>query len=293
MTTSPHPRPVVVGVDASEAALHAVAFAADEARRRGAPLSLVHALTWPFGGFSDANASPEVQSLVRAAAEEVLGAAAGGAGGGVEVTASLADGDPVHALREAAATAQLLVVGSRGAGGVTGLLVGSTAAGVVGHVACPVVVLPDPAAAVVRPRRSVVVGVRGAPDDDEVLDFAFAAAAARGTDLVAVHAWQDVVLETAYRSLSPLAEQAGVGGDAQRVLAEALAGWRDKEPGVPVREVVVRDRPARALVAAGATAELLVVGQRRRRWPGPTTHGVLHRATCPVAVVPLREEADR
>lgn len=293
MTTSPHPRPVVVGVDASEAALRAVSFAADEARLRNAPLHVVHALSWHFGGFSDATAGPEVERLVRAAAQEIVGVAADGVEGGVEVVASLADGDPVHALREASATAQLLVVGSRGTGGVTGLLVGSTAAGVVAHAACPVVVLPDPAAAVVRPRRSVVVGVRGAPGDDEVLGFAFAEAAARGTDLVAVHAWQDVVLETAYRSLSPLAEQAGVGADAQRVLAESLAGWRDKEPDVPVREVVVRDRAARALVATGTTAELLVVGQRRRRWPGSTTHGVLHRATCPVAVVPLRDRPEQ
>jgi nucleotide-binding universal stress UspA family protein len=59
---------------------------------------------------------------------------------------------------------------------------------------------------------------------------------------------------------------------------------------VEVREVVVRDKPARALVAAGLTAELLVIGHRPRHRLGSTTHGVLHRTSCPVAVVPIRQE---
>lgn len=68
---------------------------------------------------------------------------------------------------------------------------------------------------------------------------------------------------------------------------ETLAGWREKEPDVAIREVVVRDRPARALLAAGMTAQLIVVGHRRRLALGSTTHAVLHRAASPVAVVPL------
>jgi nucleotide-binding universal stress UspA family protein len=82
----------------------------------------------------------------------------------------------------------------------------------------------------------------------------------------------------------------GVAADRQRLLAEAVAGWRQKEPDVTVREVVVRDRTASALVAVGLTAELLVVG-RRPHGPmgrlGSATHGVLNRAGCPVAVVPV------
>ncbi|WP_222269852.1 universal stress protein [Modestobacter marinus] len=134
------------------------------------------------------------------------------------------------------------------------------------------------------------MGVEGRPGDDEVLAFAFEEAAARGTDLIAVHAWQDVVLETPYQSLSVLIDWSSVRADEERVLAEAMAGWRDEVPAVPVREVVVRDRTARALVAAALTAELLVIGHRRRNrlaTLGSTTHGVLHRAPCPLAVVPI------
>jgi hypothetical protein len=90
----------------------------------------------------------------------------------------------------------------------------------------------------------VIAAVAGRPEDDAVLAFALAEAAIRRTELIAVHAWQDVALETAVLSASPLIDWAGVMADEQRVLAEALAGWRDKESDVPVREAVVRERPA-------------------------------------------------
>jgi nucleotide-binding universal stress UspA family protein len=78
-----------------------------------------------------------------------------------------------------------------------------------------------------------------------------------------------------------------MAGDEQLALSETLAGWREKTPDVVVREVVVRDRPARAVLSAGMTAQLIVVGHRRRLALGSTTHAVLHRAASPVAVVPV------
>jgi nucleotide-binding universal stress UspA family protein len=103
----------------------------------------------------------------------------------------------------------------------------------------------------------VVVGVEGRQGDEEVLGFAFAEAPARGTDVPAVHAWKDVVLDTGIRTVSPLVDWAGVLADEERLLAQALAGWRE-------------------------------VGHRKRRPSlGSTTHGVLHRAACPVAIVPI------
>jgi nucleotide-binding universal stress UspA family protein len=185
-----------------------------------------------------------------------------------------------------------MVLGSRGAGGLAGLLLGSTASRVVAHAGCPVLVLPDEADVLVRGRRSVVVGVEGRAGDEEVLAFAVDEAAARGTDLLAVHAWEEVVLDTSLRTVSPLADWAGVVADEERALSEALAGWRDKEPDLEIREAVVRDRTARALVAASMTAQLLVVGHRSRRALGSTAHGVLNRATCPVAVVPVAAGAE-
>ena len=294
MTQEVRPGPVVVGVDASQASVRAVGFAAGEAVRRAVPLRIVHALTW-FDGMTSPPADLDVIGLMNTGAGSLVQAMASSVAGVLpphRVHTSVQEGDPVEVLQNLSRDASLLVVGGRGVGGVEGLLLGSTASGIVAHAECPVIVLPDDAAARVRARRSVVVGIEGRGDDD-VLAFGFGEAAARGTDLVALHAWQDVVLETAFRSISPLADWDGVMADEERVLAEALAGWSAKEPDVEVREVVVREKAARALLAAGLTAQLLVVGHHRRRMLGSTAHGVLHRANCPVAVVPLQAGAPR
>ena len=294
MTRHLHAGAVVVGVDASSAAVRATRFAAEEAVRRSAPLRIVHALSW-FDGTTSPPAELDVPGLLEAGASALVEALAASVAELLpegRVHTAVTEGDPVEVLGAASSDASLVVVGGRGVGGVEGLLLGSTAGGLVAHADCPVVVLPQDTAVRASGRQSVVVGVEGR-GDEEVLAFAFGEAAARRTDLVAVHAWQDVVLETAFRSLGPLAEWTGVMADEERVLAEALAGWREKEPDVAVREVVVRDKAARALVAAGLTAALLVVGHHRHRRLGSTTHAVLHRANCPVAVVPLPSGSPR
>src|SRR5829696_849232 len=286
---------VVVRVDASEAAFRAARFAAEEAVRRSVPLRIVHAVTW-FDGMTYPYPELDVPGLMNAGAQSLVQAVADAVVTSIpgnRISTTAVQGDPVDVLVDASADASLLVMGGRGIGGVTGLLLGSTAHGVVAHARCPVVFLPaDPAAVQVQGRQSVVVGVEGRGDED-VLAFAFGEAVARGTDLVAVHAWQDVALETAFRSVSPLVDWAGVMADEERVLAEALAGWRNKEPDVVVREVVMREKTARALVEASLTAQLLVVGHHRRIPLGSAAHGALHRAGCPVAVVPVTRGAAR
>ncbi len=297
MTVLAPARPVVVGVDGSENARAAAHLAAEEARRRAAPLELVAALPRAFFGTVVVAPEPGLFSAVHQRVSEVLRSVAAevtDAAGESPVSWSVVEGAPADVLREASARAQLVVLGSRGVGGVAGLVIGSTASAVVPSSDCPVLVLPDDSSVAVSERRSVVVGVEGRPGDDDVLAFAFEEAAARGTDLVAVHAWQDVVVETPYQSLSVLINWNSVREDEERALAEAVAGWRRKVPDVPVAELVVRNRTAQALVAAALTAELLVIGHRRRNRLaalGSTTHGVLHRAPCPLAVVPITSPA--
>jgi nucleotide-binding universal stress UspA family protein len=292
------PRPVIAGIDGSVNSRRAAQLAADEARRRLAPLRLITALPSHVHDVVTVGAEPDLPAVLLGDATEVLRSVAADvsdAASAGQVTWEVVEGRPVEALRRASAEAQLVVLGSRGVGGVAGLLLGSTASGVVATAACPVVVLPDETTVSVSRRRSVVVGVEGRPGDEEVIRFAFDEAAALGTDLVAVHTWQDIALESAYQSVSPLVDWAGVRADEERVLAEALAGWADKQPDVEVREVVIRDRTARGLLAAALTAQLLVVGHRRRNRVvtlTSTTHGVLHRAPCPVAVVPVGLEPE-
>jgi nucleotide-binding universal stress UspA family protein len=292
-------RPVVAGIDGSRSSLRGARVAAEEARLRNAPLELVTALRWSSLGVAtqqsaDADQPPTLlrsaESVLQETAVE-LAPVAGAAG----VSWTVVEKSSVEGLRDASTRAQLVVLGSRGAGGVAGLLVGSTATAVVATASCPVLVLPDDTSVTVSLRRSVVVGVEGRSGDDEVLAVAFDEAAARGTDLIAVHAWQDVRLETSYQAVSPLVDWGSVHADEERVLAGALSGWRDKQPEVVVREVVLRDKAARGLLAAALTAELLVIGHRRRNrlaTLGSTTHGVLHRTPCPLIVVPVGSHAE-
>jgi len=292
------PRPVVAGVDGSESSFAAALYAAEEARRRGLPLLLVHVTPWNLSGKATPAQAADFGRLLAESAEDLLRTVESDVlertGPLPAIRTAVLDDYPVPGLCTISAESALLVLGRRGAAGVTGVLAGSTASGVVQHARCPIVVLPEDEHVSTGERSSVVVAVEGMPDDEQVLAFAVVEAADRGTDVVAVHAWRDVSLELSAARIPPLVDWAGVEADEQRLLAETVAGWGDKEPDVEVREVVVRDRAARALREAAVGAELLVVGHRHRSVLsrlGSTVHGLLHRAPCPLAVVPILEAA--
>ena len=281
--------PVVVGVDGSESALEAVRWAADEARRRETRLRIVHAYQIPTGypqGFvdvavlHDALVAQGTEWLARA--REVAGATVPGLT--VEVVDVLAPAVP--ALERQAADAAVMVLGSRGLGGFTGLVIGSTAVALVTRAACPVVVVREPGG-----EGPVVVGVDGTPASEAAIAFAFAEASARDTELVAVHTWTDLLLEIAFAGEPEALDITRVAEEAHEVLGERLAGWQEQYPDVRVTREVVRDRASRALLRHGEGARLVVVGSRGRGGfagllLGSTSQHLLHHAVCPVAVVP-------
>ena len=260
-------RPVVAGVDGSESALAAVRWAAAEAARRRLPLRLVAAHTWPAG---DSSATPGwVSTRARCCATWCSGtwrpaadAAASAAASGLAVEQVEVEGDPAAVLAGESERAELVVLGDRGLGGFTGLLLGSVAVALSARARCPVVVVrgveTDPA--VPRPD-PVVVGVDGSPGSTAALAFAVEAAVLRGVPLVAVHAWRDVLVDA---TMAPLVDWDAVESDEREVLAERLAGIRTTYPDLVVRKLVVRDRPARALVDESRSAQLVVVGSRGR-----------------------------
>jgi len=132
--------PILVGLDGhlSEAAL---GWAFDEAARHGATLLAVHAWAEPDGHDGPA---PDLDDPVEADASERLFdvlARWRHKYPMVPVTEEHTRGHPVPVLLERAATARLMVVGSRGRGGFAGLLLGSTSQGVLRHAPCPVAVI--------------------------------------------------------------------------------------------------------------------------------------------------------
>ncbi|MER5355324.1 universal stress protein [Kitasatospora sp. NPDC002551] len=271
---------VLVGVDGSEASLAAVDVAAREARLRGTGLRIVHAFIWPLMNvpLGPAKDGPP-QGGLRHQAEDVLRDARARAEAldpRLEIETELVTGEPLTVLARHSGQASLVVVGSRGLGRFGALLIGSVAVHLAAHAACPVLIVrgrPDP-------EGPVLVAVDGGGVGAEALGFAFAEASARRAPLTALH--------IAHPSTSWPDQE-------ERVLAEALAGWREKYPDVELRSEIVEAHTRPALLEASREAQLLVVGARGRggfagMLLGSTSQAMIQHAHCPVVVVRHAEE---
>lgn len=287
--SAPSSRPVVVGVDGSESALAATRWAAAEAQRRGAPLRLVTVYEWTRDVVVGHPALGErFREDLQAAAERRMGDAVSAArevSPGRPIASATVNGSPIGALTEEANYAQLVVLGSRGLGGLGGLLLGSVAVALAARAACPVVVVRGTDRADDR-TVPVVVGVDHQPAGDAAIEFAFDAAAARGAPLVAVHAWADVVYDP---QVVALTDRAAIQEHERTALTRRLSVWAEKYPAVALSQVVFPDSPSRALVAWSKDAQLLVVGSRGRGnlaglVLGSVSHSVLQHSRCPVVV---------
>jgi nucleotide-binding universal stress UspA family protein len=283
---------VVVGIDGTPGADRALAWARQHACNESRPLHLVHAhpvLLVEPGAVGLTPFSARQAEVWRARAVRLLAdtaASASAAAPDLVVTTELVSGSAGGALVAASTGAHVVVVGDRGLGPLCSL-VGSVSAQTAEHAHAPVVVVRDGGAD--RPRDGVVVGVDATPGSQACLAFAFEHAAALGTGLDVVHAWPWDGGPSA--PMTPLWEpDAQVESVHRRVLDDALAGWSHKYPQVAVTPSLVRDHAVPALLEHADGARLLVVGRRGRGGfagllLGSVGRDVLHRATCPVAVV--------
>lgn len=215
---------VVVGVDGSASARQAVRWAAVDARSMRRPLRVVHASVWPMVHHPvplgvpaqyHAALAEEARGWVQQARTDAETAAPG-----VEVEAEVLTGAPVPMLLEEAEGAHEVVVGSRGLGGFTGLLAGSTADALTHHAPCPVVVVRTEG----DPAGPVVVDVDGTPAGEAALGFAFDTASRAGAPLRAVHTWSDIDMTEWWVSPPYAVDWAAIEDDERRLLAERLAG---------------------------------------------------------------------
>lgn len=295
--------PVIVGVDGSAESLAAVEWAAREAVRRDRPLRMVHARNWTRRQTESepANAAQRQQArrTLRQAEEHVRGAVPD-----VRLSDEQVEGPATAALLKATEQAELLVLGSRGLSGFTGVLVGSVAQGVVATAPRPVVLVrageeaedehfpaDDGSPSTGTGFRDVVLGIDLADACDEVIEFAFEAARLRHARLRVVCAWQP----PSAISLGPgdigLINDPAQAEEWRDFLSALLRVWRDKYRDTEVLETVVEGRASTVLVRAASAASLLVVGRRLSERPtvpriGPVTHAAVHHVRCPLAVVP-------
>jgi nucleotide-binding universal stress UspA family protein len=184
-------------------------------------------------------------------------------------------GLPAQVLRSAARDARLLVIGSRGIGGVLGQLAGSVCLDLAGSSPCPMIVIRRPRS----PGKPVVTGVDGTSRSS--------AALAGGVHLAARLRTR---LQLVYIDQSHGSDHADHGRHAslqgQEVLDRALAEARLLAPDLDVAGTLLHGRAAsKELLAASVDADVLVIGTHNREGgPGNTVSAVLHKARCNVLI---------
>ncbi|RNL70089.1 universal stress protein [Streptomyces sp. I6] len=277
---------VIVGLDPRDRSRAAVSWAAEEARLRGLPLRLVVAVPW-LVDTRNLDAGPE-RTTLRRQAGQVLESAAAWADGEYappELIMEIYDGSPVAALTAGSRHAQSVVVGSRGLSRLKEVLsAGSVVVPLAARAQCPVVVVREPRTALPRQPR-LVAGVDVDSPAAPAVEFAFEEAALRGAALSAVCVSKPPLLPFARRQRAAERRR----GPLERIVAEHAGG----SPGVAVEEEVLSGDPVEELVRVSRTALAVVVGRSHRHAGtgtrlGRVVHGLLHRAECPVVVVPPR-----
>lgn len=279
---------IIVGVDASDNAMRAAEWAAGEASARNVPLVIVYAIKARGVYMAELG---DLGSRVRDDAQSLLDRVSDRAHDrfpNLRVVTEISDLSPAHALVALSEKAALVVVGTRGHGGFTGMLVGSVSRKLAVHAHCPLVVVHGDLAAPTIDE--VVLGVE--PDQDAApIRYAFAAASRYGAALHAVRVWQ------------PHAVYSSVAGGYCEDLTQTRSGeiesvnrllvpFADSFPEVKIEVSANRGNTVPVLIEAARGTRLLVVGAHRHRGPlsigaGYVVDGVLAHAATPVAVVPI------
>ncbi len=278
---------VVVGVDGSESNQDAVRWALAEARLLGVPLRLVHVVAAELdraAHFDKIVIHEEVQSILHSAQttaktlnEQVT-----------IIAEELTGSSPASTLINASRHAECVVVGRRGRGTFTQLLLGSVSTAVAARSLVPAVVVPPGWDRAAHEQQPVAVGIEG-DSGSAALQEAFAIADRSSRKLHAISAWDAV---NVYGR-----DTAAMGGhynrwheDALTMLDSATQTLRNKYPAVAVTNLPRHGQVVAELVQESTRVQCLVVGGRRHRtltgsMIGSTSIGVLHHATSPVVVV--------
>lgn len=268
---------IVAGYDGSPNAGHALRWAAWEAQRRRTALTVC--LAWA-PEYLAILGEESVYDLAEKKGKEILAPGieyARSVLGPEAVRPMLARGSAARVLCECSGWAEMVVVGSRGHGGVAGQRLGSVASDVAAYGHGPMVMIRGQWTVADHPPGPVVVGVDESLGSRAAIQFAFAEAELHGAPLLAVCA---------------VADSPDVLGGAREMEAEfskAVARWEKEHPHVTVQRQIAQASPRTALLTAATGAQLLVVGCRGREGIpgmklGSVAQAMLHYAPCPVAV---------
>ncbi|MCV7300474.1 universal stress protein [Mycobacterium barrassiae] len=284
-------RPIVVGVDGSDAAMSAAIWAAAVALKFEVPLELVsgapeagHLLTdaaMAIRAAALAEHHEQAAALLKSTEEQVRAAAPG-----LEVTTLRSD-EPADALLiSRSRSARFVVLGAGAISPAAALLVGSTTLAVTAHSACPVVVWRGDSD--VPTKKPIVLGVDGERTGAVAFETAFELASRFDVELRAVHAWPSV-RPPAWVTEPLLTDWDGLESLEWAKLLNILEPWTARYPDVKVTNYIEPDGPAKVLLRHAADSQLVIVGSRKRTLLAATLVGstglnLLHHCPTPVVI---------
>lgn len=275
----------VVGIDGSDAASAALRWAVAHATGRDVGLTALGAYHVPvvMSAFvAKRGFGVDELGLAATAGHDVDVAIA--AAGDPSVAAVVAEGQPQQVLVDAAADADLLVLGRTGRGDLRHQLLGSVSHYCVTHAPAPVAVVPPGGSG--RTASTIAVGFDGSEHSATALrwalDFAGAADAVsvQAIGAIEVAPWFDIGVD-----------RERFGGEIDREEQRLIAALDAIDPEGRVQRSIRLSAPKEALAEAQATADLMVVGSRGHGRVaagllGSVSSWLLHHATLPVVVVP-------
>ncbi|HZC53307.1 MAG TPA: universal stress protein [Mycobacterium sp.] len=287
---------ILVGVDGSQAALGAVRWAARDAVLRNVPLTLVHVVDAPlpewfevaalagFTQWQEQRARDFIESAITVAEESTREC------GPVQIDSKVFHSATVPTLVGVSKDVAMVVVGYRGHGGVLARsFLGSVSSALVHHAHCPVAVIQDDQPMIGNVARApVLVGIDGSPASEAATAIAFEEASRRGVGLMALHVWTDPRVSGS-RGVFQDSKWDAQLSEEEATLAERLAGWQERYPGVGILRTIEIGDPARWLIEASERAQLVVVGSHGCGWLsgrllGSVGASVVNRARVPVIV---------
>ncbi|MGW7456335.1 universal stress protein [Streptomyces sp. NPDC054797] len=279
--------PVIVGVDGSEPARQAALWAAAEAARRERPLHIV------YGADTDGRAlyvSAESIERIRQAGRELLddtAAAVAQQFPGLQVNTEFSRGAPVPSLHRSAGLHGTIVVGSRGMGGFSSLMLGSVGLKVTAGAKTPIIVVRGTENGA---ETGVVLAAVRDEHDLECARYAAGEAELRKGSLRLLHVWN--ILQSVGQVVSLLDDVEEIASQHVHHLNAVADQIREEFPDLTLRVDAEKSvSVSGVLVEASRHADLLVMGGRRApSYLGPTlgraTHSLVHHSHCPVELIP-------
>lgn len=262
---------VLVGIDGSEVSASAFARGLAEAERRGVPVTALHVWETPLwvGGVPGLSydltpSREESESWAATLLDDVVDKVLADRPvlPGVPVRREVRHGAPHRELLAASRDCDLVVLGGRGHGHLASALLGSVTNEVLHSAQCPVMLVPD-AAAAAQPWQRVVVGIDGSRNSHQALTWAAGVARRDHLPLVVVHAW----LLTTLPSRPPLPYVPPLweyGAEADTWLRHEIERHLPDQEGLEVRHEAVHASASAALLDLTTSDDLLVLGARGR-----------------------------